>query len=247
MKRVVAVAVVWLAGCGSEPAPREPVAPSGPLGFEQHVARIDELAARGCACKDRRCLGAIDVDLASMVADVNLVAADPAFLDSAVPARVEALETLAVCMTDHEVASTRYGDALLAQTHKLRELVCEECRDRACGRSLAVSLAPETQTADWFPIDYDDLVRIRTLVADITRCSESNPAVDAAIRALDGLRGDACACKDMDCADGVQARFDAFLEDHRDTVGSEAEAIQIGELAEQMNACLAAARGEAAP
>lgn len=247
MKRAVAALGVWLAACGSEPAPREPAATTGPLTFEQHVARIDELAARGCACKDRRCVGAIEQELASMVAEVQLVAADPALLESAVPARADALERLAVCMTDHEVASPRYGDALLAQTQKLREVVCEECRDRACSKSHSVALAPETGTAEWFAVDYDDLVKLRPLIADINRCSEANAAVEAALTELDDLRADACACKDATCADGVQARFNTFLAKHKDTVGSEEEAIKIGKLASAMTECEAAARGEAPP
>jgi hypothetical protein len=247
VKRAAAAIAVWLTACGSEPAPREPVASTGPLSFEQHVTRIDELAVRGCACKDRRCVGAIEQELASMVAAVQLVAADPALLESTVPARADALERLAVCMTDHEVASPRYGDALLAQTQKLRDLVCEECRDRACSKSLSVALAPETDTVDWFPVDYDDLVALRPLINDINRCAEPNAAVEAAFSDLEGIRADACACKDAACADAVRGRFNTFLGDHEDAVGTEEEAIQIGELVRAMNKCLDTARGEPPP
>ena len=231
-------AALW--ACGSPPAPEPPVAPST-LGLEEHLARIDDLAARGCACEDRRCVGAVDRELAALVRGVQLVPGDPGALTTTVPERVTRLEELSVCMTDHEVAATHYGEALLTRAEELREQACD-CKDRPCAKALSVSLAPELESADWFPIEYEVYEQIKVHARKIESCAGPNPLVDQAIRDLDQLRADACACTDAACASSVQTRFDAFLETHRDTVGMEEEAIEIGDRAKAMSECLGRAR-----
>jgi hypothetical protein len=239
-------AAALLAACGSKDVPRERTRPDPTLTFEDHVARIDELSARACACQDRRCIAAIDRDLALLVTEVDLEGADPAVVEKETPARIEALERLAVCMTDHEVAASAYGEALAARLEELRDRTCA-CKEPECASRLAVSLDPERGTAEWFPIDYDLLVKMRALTASIDLCSDASGVATEALGAMEALRDAACACRDATCADQVQGRFNAFLAANEGTKSTQQVAIEIGRLASEMGECLTAARGEAAP
>jgi hypothetical protein len=211
--------------------------------FDEHATRLDELATRACECSDRRCIAAIDRELADLVTSIPLGPVEPATATKLGPTMKASLERLSVCMTDREVAAVAYGPALANRIEDVSAAICA-CSDADCAKSSVASLMPEFVTADSFPVEDPSWKRMNVSARKARECSRPWSAPDQALAELGALRTEACACTSPDCAATVQASFDAFLERHKDTVGSEEQAVLIGNLAKEMSACLAAARGE---
>jgi hypothetical protein len=66
---------------------------------------------------------------------------------------------------------------------------------------------------------------------------------DEALKELESLKKEACACKDAECAAKVQDKFGKFMEKHKETKGSESQAEKAGKIAEGMMECLVKAQG----
>jgi hypothetical protein len=242
IRRVLIGFVTLATACGGSPATAPPPEPQPPVTtFEEHAKRIEELATRGCACSDRRCLAAIDRDLADLVASVPLGPVDKAVVERLLEPSSDALERLSVCMTDREVASTEYGKALARRFQEMKERICA-CEDSDCAISASAALLPEVTTLVSFPIEGDDLRDIYLRGAETQQCTDRWSASAQAFQELENLRAAACACTDAECAARVQADFDAFLEKHKDTKGSKEGAQKLGALAGAMAQCLNAAK-----
>jgi hypothetical protein len=239
-RAAVGLAIVLCIGaCGSsssvvKPPANETAAPVGSPA--EHVARIDELREKGCACEDRRCLAAIDRELAAMVTALELDRTQAMSPEQAKTSAAK-LEELSVCMTTRQVSSPDFGRAIAARYAELAGMLCA-CPDQACRDDLPRAL-PEAEAAFFFPLEDDAFTRYEETMNSIGKCGPPTESAQArAIRELTVLRDRACACTDAECAEKVQADFDVFLEDHKDTQGSQSDAETIGALAAEMSGCL---------
>jgi hypothetical protein len=61
---------------------------------------------------------------------------------------------------------------------------------------------------------------------------------DEALKELEALKKDACACKDADCANKVQEKFETWAKKHADTKGSQSQADKAGKIAEEISECM---------
>jgi hypothetical protein len=64
---------------------------------------------------------------------------------------------------------------------------------------------------------------------------------DAALKELETLKKDACACKDADCANKVETKFEDWMKKNEDTKGSQSQAEKAGKLAGDIQECIAKA------
>lgn len=247
------VLVVALAACGGKsspaaPAPAEEAEPAPaqkpPPSHEQHVGELEDLATRGCACADTACIGAVDADLAALIRELPVPA--ERMSESLMMSGVEALGRYLVCTKDlgafPELASyAALGDRL----DEVAAVMCA-CRDTGCSERAANALVPELILA------HELAKKNRALATKVTphferleACSLADAMSQQAIADLTALRDTACACATPECADAVDAEFEAFLEKHEDTKGDQESAETIGRIAGEMSSCLAKAKGEA--
>jgi len=251
--RALAV-LALLAACGggksATPAPKDPEPTAAekepPLTHEQHVAELEDIATRGCACADAACIRTVDADLAELIREVP-VPTDADMTDADATAGIEALGRYLECMTKLGAEpDLSYHDAFAKRMEDIGDASCA-CRDITCANfawgGLAIELIAiagrvQDDRKAYASIDLQ-WKRIEGCVAPINA-----KLSDQAIVELTELRAAACACTAVACADAVQADFDAFLERHKDTKGSEEAAETIGKLAGEMAACLDTARGE---
>jgi hypothetical protein len=112
-----------------------------------------------------------------------------------------------------------------ADLDALRERFCECGEDRACHAAMIAELQT-TLAPVWLAADFESKL-------------EGCYIADGATRELQVLRDRACACRDVACAEALQRDFDAFLEKHKDTKGSQKQAEEVGKLAGEMSECLA--------
>jgi hypothetical protein len=70
---------------------------------------------------------------------------------------------------------------------------------------------------------------------------------DEALKELEALKKDACACKDADCANKVQTKFEEWAKKHSDTKGSQSQADKAGKIAEEISECMVKAMTGDAP
>jgi hypothetical protein len=205
-----------------------------------HLTAIQDLADEACACPDRRCLAAIDLELAELVRALELVP-ERALAPAQAKESFMALERLSVCMTDRKVATPAFGHAIVERYAELAPQLCA-CLDDACATTMLRTL-PEAAAAAYFPMEDREWEAFEDAVKRVGVCRpETAPA--RAIRELTALRDAACACPDADCAGAVQRDFDRFLADHEKTQGSPRDVETIRSLAGEMAACLASARGQ---
>lgn len=101
-------------------------------------------------------------------------------------------------------------------------------RELACGADQACKQIVQAEYAD-------AVVAMSTLFETSKAGSEKS---GAALRELQALETQACACRDADCANRVQEDFEAWAERHADTKGSQAEADQAGTIAEHISECM---------
>ena len=248
--RALAV-LVGLAACGGgktaspppvDPEPPPPAAEEPPLTHEQHVAALEDIASRGCACADAACFAAVDADLAEVIGAVEVGTAP--MPDAQLAVANDALGRYVACATQLGARpEASFFTAFVARLDDVAEAACA-CKDAACAGNLFGGLLPELWAASSLADKEQLYERIRPTWKRMEGCVA--PFEDAmgaqAVVDLTALRDQACACTDAACADRVQADFDAFLMKHRDTKGSEEQAVLIGDLAGQMSACLDEAR-----
>lgn len=253
MQLVRTLALVFLVlSCGggkaSAPPPADPPPPptEEPLTHEQHVAELEDLAVRGCACADAACIAAVDADLAEVIGAVA-IASDP-MPEAETNAGGASLGRYLDCMNELGAEpEASFHSGFVARLHDVRDAACA-CHELACVIELWGGLA-----AEWFAIgthlsDKEAFsAKVRPIMKQIGECLEpvSQQLAAEAVVELTALRDASCACRDTACADDIQTRFDEFLMKHRATQGNEEQAITIGALAKEMSACLETVRGTA--
>ena len=114
-----------------------------------------------------------------------------------------------------------------AELDALADRLCQ-CKDAGCRAAVAEDMKQAITTVE--------------RGADVFHTAQSCMGALPAIHEMTALRGRACTCTDAACAADVQAEFDAFLEEHKDTKGSQSQAEEIGKLAGEMAECLKAAQ-----
>ena len=61
---------------------------------------------------------------------------------------------------------------------------------------------------------------------------------DEALKELEALKKDSCACKDADCANKAETKFEEWTKKHADTKGSQAQADKAAKLAGEIQECI---------
>jgi len=247
--RALAV-IALLAACGGGKAaaprqddPRSTTVEAAPLTHEQHLAALDDLATRGCACADAACGRAVDADLAELIGKVAIGSA--AMPEEQATPGAEAMIRYLGCLAKLGVEpEASLHTSLVARLDDVADAACA-CRDLPCAEQIWGGLVPEVMALGGLVGSNEGLrARVQPTWSRLEECLDPLNAQASAQAVVDltALRDAGCACQDAACADGVQARFDAFLMEHRNTKGSEEDAVKVGALAEEMQTCLAAAR-----
>lgn len=243
--------VVLLAACGGSSAdPAEPVvaaAPAVPPGADG----IDAVAAEACACTTRDCLAEVDARLGAWV---GTTAVNPSTTDGTVwpiehePRVREAIREVLHCFARGGATPSGFTVVIERRLESLRDALCA-CPDRACADRVGEHV--RRAIAHWsFPAaapDYE--ARFAPIGEQAKACLSRLPddRVARGIAELSALRDRACLCRSATCASQIQADFHQFLEDHKDTKGSEEAAARIGQLASEMSTCLQNATGGPPP
>jgi hypothetical protein len=155
-------------------------------------------------------------------------------------------DDLSICFSDLEGCNESRGDdgtACVAEA----EAACFTAKEGDA--STQFCLTPTTQCDDvraWAAklegVTFVGPCEIDSARTPVERLPNTRPQAAAALNELQQLRDTACTCHTPACADRVQQEFDAFLERHKDTKGSEASAKKVGALAAELSACLDSAR-----
>ena len=61
---------------------------------------------------------------------------------------------------------------------------------------------------------------------------------DEALKELEALKKDACACKDVDCASKVSTKFDEWAKKHAETKGTQSQADKSQKLISEIGECM---------
>jgi hypothetical protein len=216
------------------------------LTHDQHVAALEDIATRGCACADAACLRTVDATLAELIREIPL-GGDP-IPDAQLLAGMEALGRYLGCAHTLDAApALSFHDAFVARLQEAGDLACA-CGDAACVAGVWGGFMAELYAASaLLQEDGDFMTGFEPQWRRIEGCTAPilGDAAEQALIDLTALRAAACACTTAECADAVQADVDAFLAKNEGTTANPEQGETIGRLSGEMNACLEAARGEA--
>jgi hypothetical protein len=254
--RGVAV-LVALAACGggaSGPALEEPPIPQAPAGtdreaMKRETAVVEDIASRACACKGVACWEGIDRDFSKYVRE-DMTLNDPVTDLETWPADLDArarraFMRIADCKSAQGQSPVVFGVVAVRVVSDFKNAACA-CPNADCARSVQENYEEASAEIGDVLADGAAMTEMRADHERLVACVEKHlgsPGQQAVLD-LKVLRRDACECRDVACADEVQARFDQFLVVHEHTNGNPAEVEQIRTLASEMAECLRAARGE---
>lgn len=203
------------------------------------VRLFDRIRTEICACRDGACvMKSVDAwqDAMTRYGTFPLSDSDKADLEQRI------LPEATACFTTG--GKIRVEEAVL-ELKAIRKDACA-CVDAACGSAAKAEVQAWGARHQTAPIDATTDQQLMEIVTEAMTCVNraSAEAGQQALAELTALRDAACACAHSRCADEVQTGFDRFLETYADLSGTPESADLIGELAAEMSACLATARGE---
>lgn len=249
--------LVLVAACGggaSASALEEPPIPQAPAGtdreaMKRETAVLEDLATRACACQDAACWDGFDRELRTYIREA-LTLNDPVTDLETWPADLDARARrafirIADCMSSQGHSPLVFGVVAARVVADFKDAACA-CPDADCARRVRENFQEASAEIGDVPADGAAMTEMRANHESMIACFNKrlgSPGQQAVLD-LKALRRDACECRDVACADEVQARFDQFLVDHEHSNGNPVEVEQVRTLASEMAECLRAARGE---
>lgn len=246
------------AGCAA-PGPVAPAAPPprvlpvSPAGIDRAVIAaelvvLQDLADRACACTDAACEASVDAAWteANQTATMN----DPVVDVETWPDDLDALGNyevarMAACMTAARYSPSAPAVMMVRRIAAFREHACA-CEDAACASRVWTVFRDFVHTLERSstPVSEAQRQTLRTDSEALGRCVRAQQNAQLMLD-LRGLRAAACACADPACAADVQDSLDRWVETVRDIKTDDPGQKDVAtELANELLACLARARGD---
>lgn len=241
-----------LVACGGSPAdPAAPAPAATASAIPPGADGIEAIAAEACACATPACLAPVDERLGAWVGTTavgDVMTDAPAWPIEHEPRVRAAIREVLRCFARGGATPGGFIVVVQRRMEAYRDAVCA-CPDWRCADRVVDHLHRETEHWSLAALEPDDEARFMRIAAQGKACRDQLPddQVARAIAGLSALRDRACLCRNPTCASQIQADFQQFLDDHKNTKGSEEAAERVGRLAGEMSTCLMNASGGPPP